>query len=278
MTGEAPGAGSRHAAGTSPGGLAGVRAVTFDLWLTLIRDHDSASVWLRRVEALDAVLGVGPARARALLRVAYSAHRDAWDDGHALPLPAVADVLLRAAGRSPHPGLRAAVLDAFDAPTSAAGVEILPGAAAALAALTAAEVPVGLVCDTGFTSGESLRRLLAELGLLDAFTVLVFSDETRVPKPGLRPFRTALAAMGVPPEAAVHVGDLRRKDVAGARAAGMRTARYRGAADDLDVEHPDADVVLADHRELLPLLGLPAAPGRITSRSREPGSSRLGPD
>lgn len=246
-------------AGFGPGPLAGVRAVTFDLWLTLLRDRDSAAVWQQRVDALAGVLDVDPGRARALLRSGYTAHRDAWDDGCALPLPEVADVVLRAAGRRPAPPLRAAVLRAFDAPTSAAGVELLPGAAEALAALPAAGVPVGLVCDTGFTSGAALRRVLAGLGLLGAFRVLVFSDETRVPKPAGRPFRTALAALGVEASAAVHVGDLRRKDVAGARAAGMRAVRYRGAADDDDPAHPEADVVVDDHRRLLDLLGVPPA-------------------
>jgi FMN phosphatase YigB (HAD superfamily) len=252
------------------GPLAGVRAVTFDLWLTLIRDRDSARVWQQRVDALAGVLDVDAPRARELLHTAYGVHRDAWDDGHALPLPLVADVLLRAAGRPPDPGLHRAVLEAFDAPTSADGVELLPGAAEALASLPAAGVPVGLVCDTGFTSGASLRRVLAGLGLLDAFTVLVFSDETRVPKPGARPFRAALAALGTAPAEAAHVGDLRRKDVLGARAVGMRTVRYRGAADDVDPEHPEADLVVDDHRRLLDLLGVPSA------GSTHPGSARAG--
>ena len=251
----------RARAARASGPLAGVRAVTFDLWLTLIRDRDSALVWQQRVDALGGVLGVDARRARELLRTAYGVHRDAWDDGHALPLPLVADVVLRAAGRAPDPGLHSAVLGAFDAPTSADGVELLPGAAAALAALPAAGLPVGLVCDTGFTSGAGLRRVLAGLGLLDAFTVLVFSDETRVPKPGARPFRAALAALGAAPAEVVHVGDLRRKDVAGARGVGMRTVRYRGAADDVDPEHPEADVVVDDHRDLLALLGVPSAGG-----------------
>lgn len=249
----------RAGAAPASGPLAGVRAVTFDLWLTLIRDRDSALVWQQRVDALAGALGVDARRARELLRTAYGVHRDAWDDGHALPLPLVADVVLRAAGRAPDPGLQRAVLEAFDAPTSADGVELLPGAAAALAALPAAGLPVGLVCDTGFTSGAGLRRVLAGLGLLDAFTVLVFSDETRVPKPGARAFRAALAALGTAPAEVVHVGDLRRKDVAGARAVGMRTVRYRGAVDDVDLEHPEADVVVDDHRDLLALLGVPSA-------------------
>jgi putative hydrolase of the HAD superfamily len=267
------------------GPLAGVRAVTFDLWLTLIRDRDSARVWQQRVDALAGVLGVDGRRARELLRTAYGVHRDAWDDGHALPLPLVADVLLRAAGRPPDPGLHRYVLESFDAPTSADGVELLPGAAEALISLPAAGLPVGLVCDTGFTSGAGLRRVLAGLGLLDAFTVLVFSDETRVPKPGARPFRAALAALGTAPAEAVHVGDLRRKDVVGARAVGMRTVRYRGAADDVDPEHPEADVVVDDHRRLLDLLGVPSVGrahlgdvrGDLSSRPPGRGSSRPGP-
>lgn len=53
----------------------------------------------------------------------------------------------------------------------------------------------------------------------------------------------------------MHVGDIRRRDVAGARAAGMVPVRYRGARDDPDDVSPDAPHVLDAHAELLPLLG-----------------------
>lgn len=243
---------------TSP--LAGVRAVSFDLWLTLVRDVDSPRVWGLRLQRLGDLLGVDRDTATSLLRAAHRAHRDAWDSGRALPLPEVADALLRAACRRPGADLRDAVVRVFEEPSHEVGIETLPGAAETVSALHDAGVPLALVCDTGFTSGAGLRRLLDDVGLLDAFTSLVFSDEVGAPKPGAAPFDAALRALDARPEEVVHVGDLRRKDVVGARRRGLRTARYRGERDDTDPGYAEADVVLDDHRELLPLLGL-APPG-----------------
>ncbi len=49
----------------------------------------------------------------------------------------------------------------------------------------------------------------------------------------------------------MHVGDLRRTDIAGASALGMRTARYRALHDDPDIGGGiEADLVLDSHREL----------------------------
>ena len=48
---------------------------------------------------------------------------------------------------------------------------------------------------------------------------------------------------------AVHVGDLKFTDVAGARSAGMRVVRFTGCADDLE-DGPEADAVISSHAEL----------------------------
>jgi FMN phosphatase YigB (HAD superfamily) len=52
----------------------------------------------------------------------------------------------------------------------------------------------------------------------------------------------------------VHVGDLRRTDVAGARGVGMASVRIRAAHDD-DSALPEGDHVAASHAELREILG-----------------------
>lgn len=87
-------------------------------------------------------------------------------------------------------------------------------------------VPIGLVTDGDVTIQRAKLRLLA---LQDAFDVVVLSDELgrerRKPHPA--PFSAALAALGVRPQDAVHVGDRPDKDVRGAAAVGMRAIRVR---------------------------------------------------
>jgi putative hydrolase of the HAD superfamily len=57
------------------------------------------------------------------------------------------------------------------------------------------------------------------------------------------------------PSTVVHVGDLRRTDVAGARALGMATVRFRGVVDD-DGPGDEADHVIERLADLPGLLGL----------------------
>ena len=92
-------------------------------------------------------------------------------------------------------------------------------------------------------------------GLYNHLGSLAFSDEVGVYKPEPEIFRVALAGLGVDnPVGAIHVGDLRRTDVAGARALGMTTVRFRGVVD--DEGGPEADHVI-DRLDALPaLLGL----------------------
>jgi putative hydrolase of the HAD superfamily len=144
----------------------------------------------------------------------------------------------------------------FEEASIQSGVDAVEGAAETLQALTDAGIRRGLVCDTGFTPGRVVRSILEEKGLLQHLEVLCFSDEVGVPKPGNEIFAKALAELGVarPPEA-VHVGDLRRTDIAGARDIGMHGVRYRGVHDDR-TDALDAECVIDDHRKLLEFIGV----------------------
>jgi putative hydrolase of the HAD superfamily len=125
-------------------------------------------------------------------------------------------------------------------------------------------VKTALICDTGFSPGRMVRKLLDSVGLLALLDAQVFSDEIGVPKPSPAMFRAALDAVGANPRDAVHVGDLRRTDVDGARRMGMIAVRYAGEYDD-QAELPDGDLVIRRHDELLDRIELlPRASGSPT--------------
>src|SRR5690606_23072380 len=67
------------------------------------------------------------------------------------------------------------------------------------------------------------REMLEHYGLLPLLDLLVFSDEMQLAKPSVASFETALIALGCDAPEAVFIGDSPAHDVAGARAAGMRT-------------------------------------------------------
>jgi putative hydrolase of the HAD superfamily len=84
--------------------------------------------------------------------------------------------------------------------------------------------PLALISDTAWTPGWRLREILNEYEILKCFRTLVFSGEVGRTKPHPEMFRRALAALQLRPQECLHIGDLQRTDVAGAKAVGMRAA------------------------------------------------------
>ncbi len=102
--------------------------------------------------------------------------------------------------------------------------QLLDGARAALARL-AERYPLAIVSDTGFASGMAQDRLLEQDDLRRYFKATVYSMDIGHAKPRPEIFHAALAALGVAPHEALHVGDIERTDVAGALGVGMRAVR-----------------------------------------------------
>jgi putative hydrolase of the HAD superfamily len=115
----------------------------------------------------------------------------------------------------------------------------------------------------------ALPELLHDLDLADHFERVVVSSRVGYDKPHPAIFQRALELTGVPPDAAIHVGDNPATDVAGARAAGIRPILIRRRplphAAYPDVRLEDVPVV-RDLSELSALLGIdrptPAPLGR----------------
>jgi len=77
------------------------------------------------------------------------------------------------------------------------------------------------------------RRKVTALGLEALVDSVVYAHETGAGKPDLAAFARALAALDVPRHRAVMVGNDPECDIAGARAAGLRTIRVRRAIDEI---------------------------------------------
>ena len=70
-------------------------------------------------------------------------------------------------------------------------------------------------------------------------------------------FQIALDAVGVPAANAMYVGNDMYRDVYGAREVGMTTVMYTSDQGKKHHKGCVADFTIADHRELLEVLGLP---------------------
>jgi putative hydrolase of the HAD superfamily len=182
----------------------------------------------------------------------------AWSAGTHLPPAAGAEMLVGALGL--REAARATVAEAFLGALEGVPLELAPGIDSTLAGLAERGIRLGIVCDVGFSGGEVLRGLLRREGLLDRFDGWAFSDEVGHYKPSPQIFEGALGALGARPGEAVHVGDLRRTDVAGAAALGMRTVRYTGMHDDTDTQTAvEAEFVVDSHLEVPELISRLAA-------------------
>jgi len=207
-----------------------------------------------RAGALSRYLDISEADAQQLLTEAWSKHDEAWKQVETFGPGRMAAYCLEARGIDDDEPIQALTKE-FEEASIEAGVAPVENARETLAALRSANIRVALVCDTGFTPGRVVRRLLDEAGLSEHLEVLCFSDEVGVPKPGNEIFAKALAELGVRPPEAIHVGDLKRTDIAGARDMGMHAARFKGVHDDRS-DFQEAEIVISDHRQLLEVIGL----------------------
>jgi FMN phosphatase YigB (HAD superfamily) len=234
-----------------------IRAVTFDFWNTIAVEPVPGSMRDARHAAVVAAcesngLEMDADTLAGHVAEVVRAREQAWAEGvHVSPTEG-AQRLVAALGLEPAAG--EAVSEAFLGVGRGVQLGLAPEIGRTLERLRADGLVLGIVCDAGFTGGAILREFLDSQGLLDHFSGWGFSDEVGAYKPAPEIFESALAMLDADPTAAVHVGDLRRTDVAGARAIGMRTVRYRGLADDPD-PGPEADFVLDRHRELPSLVG-----------------------
>jgi putative hydrolase of the HAD superfamily len=233
-----------------------IRAVTFDFWNTIAAEPVPGSMReLRQAAVVEALAAHGVEMDADHLAghvgEVIRAREQAWREGvHVSPTEGAARLvealeLEAAAGE--------AVADAFLGASHGADLGLAPDIGEALERLRADGLVLGIVCDAGFTGGAILRDFLAREGLLEPFSGWGFSDEVGAYKPAPEIFEAALAMLDADPASAAHIGDLRRTDVAGARAIGMTSIRYRGLADDAS-PGPEADHVLDAHRDLPALI------------------------
>jgi putative hydrolase of the HAD superfamily len=205
-----------------------LKAITFDLWTTLIEPVDYTEA---RIEYMRPVLeksgySVDNESLRAAYAIALGKFCDVWQNEH------------RHMPSSRRLGLMLAQLDVelsqemflkivkyceetvlYDPPP------LIIDAENVLDSLNRS-YKIGLICDSGMSPGRVMREVLKLYGILPYFSATVFSDELGYTKPHPCMFRTALDQLGVEPHQALHIGDLLNTDVAGAKAAGMKAVWF----------------------------------------------------
>ena len=234
-------------------------AVTFDYWNTLVWE-EAGHTRGRRTEAWAGLLEeAGFAMERSLLDAVFSSAWDRyvehWTTNQQYQSVRAAEELVEQLGFDVPPSVRRRLVDAFTEAGHEAELHLTDGVADSLRVLKDAGLRLGIICDVGMTPSPVLRAHLDRHGVLGLFDHWSFSDEVGHYKPSPVIFQHALDGLGeVAPGRAVHVGDIRRTDIAGAREMGMTAVRYTGISDDRTQPSPEGHHVIADHADLAPLL------------------------
>jgi HAD superfamily hydrolase (TIGR01549 family) len=239
--------------------MARIRAVTFDLWNTLLTSTPGA-VEIRsrswREVIVERGLDIGDDLLHGTLSMLPARFDEEWRAGRQYgPTEALADCFTAFGDRLASED-RDALAAAFEAASYELKVAPVADAAEVLSAVAATGVAVGIISDTTLAVGRHLRTYLDQHRILQHVTFAAFSDEVGVYKPDPAIFRVALDGLGIDdPTTVAHVGDLMRTDVAGARAMGMVTVRFRGVVDDPE-DGAEADHVIDRLADLSVVLGL----------------------
>ncbi len=257
------------------------RAVTFDLWHTLVYlpPADESTYMARLTEAAVEVLAAAPTVPGATPATRSELGERVDEESRAAVLAAregrsvTPEQQIQAAGRRlgrrPAPGAYEIAIAALLARTE---FLVEPAASEVLGTLRDEGYRLGLISNTVGEPGRLLRPVLAQFGLERFFDVCVFSDQLPWTKPAPEIFRAAVAALGSDPQHAIHVGD-GWPDVEGARRAGLRASvlftglqqyaeEYRAIYARERTGELDATATIAHLPELLPIVHrfLPAAP------------------
>lgn len=252
-----------------------IKAVTFDLWETLLFEKDGASAermaarcrnlcqTLNRVGVKASVAQVGDALNKMIFLLLEKWNRNedvAHEDQIQLIFKNLAKESVMLKEKWINELSTAYVSPIFEVPPY-----LNADARTTLKWLKNRNRLIGLICNTGLTPGTALRRLLSEQGISDYFDLMVFSDEVGVRKPDSRIFQLAAKKMKVETCEIVHVGDNLKADVWGAKNAGLKAIHLLSDAGRDKIAEADPRSLVSISRNLGSLKKEHIKPDRIVT-------------
>ena len=210
-----------------------IKAVTFDLWATLLLEENGADA--RRMKArcnnITKVLnGFGfdvsiqqvstalAATTPSLLKI-WELNRDVTTQEQ---IKLIVDNILRGMVTL-KPELVKELSDAYVSPLFEVPPYLNPDTRELLHWLKEQNMKITIICNTGRTPGSALRRFLEEEDISGYFDLMLFSDEVGIRKPDPQIFLMTAERINVKPCEIIHIGDDLKNDVWGARNAGFMT-------------------------------------------------------
>jgi len=192
-----------------------LRAVSFDVGGTLIEPWPSVGHVYAGVAEQFGITGIAPEALNRQFAAAWKARRvfnysrEAWRElvNHSF------------AGLWPEPPSRPCFDAMYDVFATVAPWRVFEEVKPALAAVRARGWKLAIISNWD----ERLRPLLRKLELHECFDAILISHEAGFTKPAPEIFQRAATALDLSAETILHIGDSRREDFDGARAAGMKS-------------------------------------------------------
>ena len=242
--------------------MGNIKAITFDLWDTLvIDDSDEAKRKERGLrskfderrhllwEALNNADPIDPETVRLAYNVGDAAFNKVWKEHHITwPIAERLRVILKGLGRELPTDSFDAVVRAHEEMEVDIPPDAMPGAAPVLERL-AKRYKLCIVSDAIVSPGTCLRRVLENHGLAAPFSGFAFSDEVGHSKPHRSMFDSAAKQLGVEIGEMLHVGDRDHNDVKGPQQVGMKAILFT-ASRDVDKGTTTADAICESFDEL----------------------------
>lgn len=242
-----------------------IRAVTFDLWDTIVydntdepkraaqglrskRDERRYLVW----EALDSVDPIDHETVVMAYNMMEAAFNVVWKENFInWTLDQMMRVILTGLDRTLPEEKMAKLIDDIGRMEVDISPDPIEGVAEALAELSK-RYKLSIVSDSLATPGTGLRQILEKYDLKKYFDGFAFSDEVGHSKPHRSMFDSAAEQLGVSVEEIVHIGDRDHNDIKGPHAIGAKGVLFTlSRPDDRDTTTADA---ICDHYRDLPAI------------------------
>lgn len=202
-----------------------IKAITFDLWNTLIHNKNYSEYRLSKLNEMLCRYGPAPTEKELnslyMTGWAHSSELKKTEKNLHVETTEITRKVLENAGLSHQPEELMNLTRIYEEAILEAPPRLKDGVAETLRALEG-RYKMGIISDTGVSPGRIMRQVLKGLGISHYFDGFTFSDEVGVCKPDMRIFRQALRELDVLPSETIHVGDLIRSDVMGAKMMGMK--------------------------------------------------------
>jgi FMN phosphatase YigB (HAD superfamily) len=250
-----------------------IKAITFDLWNTILRDtpdFDEVRKEARMIDFDRILRSHGHNLDLFALYTAYDKSRvrieDVWSTNAEVVTREQIQMILELAKEGFSRNLDDKVFLELEAAYGGALFKNPPALddeiAGILKTCRKKELRIGLICNTGRSSGKFLTMALERLDIADLFDAMTYSDEIGIRKPDPKIFQATLEKLGSTPDKTVHVGDELSADVLGAKNAGLSTVWLNRNKEHIKEGVPKPEYEIDDLKGLLGILDKMQSPSR----------------